>query len=188
MAESTARITAIAHGYPLNMTCGYWKVYDVSGAYMMCKIALKKLYGSKTPIRGEIKVKLKGSEELNVNGPISQVISFITGASTDTGFKGLSGKFSRYKLLSFLPNEEPPNGVTAEVEFERVDSGKKVLISYRPNLVKKDPVMGKLMELVLKDKATDEEKIMFGNLWQSGVKTLLLNTPEGVFEVNEEEN
>jgi len=122
-----------------------------------------------------------------VNGPISQVVSFITGAAPTTGFKGLGGKFSRYKLLSFLKDVEPYKGITAEVDFERIDNGKKISISYRPNLIKKDPLMGKLMELVLSGKASDKEKIMFGNLWQSGVKEVLTNTPDGVFEVNEEE-
>ncbi len=158
----------------------------VSGAFMMCKIALKKLYKNETPIRGEIRVNFKGDEELNVNGPISQVVSFITGAAPNTGFKGLGGKFSRYKLLSFSKNDKPQEGITAEIDFERIDNGKKVSIAYRPNLVKKDPLMGKLLELILRGKASTEEKIMFGNLWQSGVKEVLTNAPDGVFVVNEE--
>ncbi len=43
------------------------------------------------------------------------------------------------------------------------------------------------MELVLSKKATDGEKIMFGNLWQSGVKEILTNATDGVFVVNKEQ-
>ena len=190
LAETLGVVAAnneIYYYYPEIVKYAGHSCLAVSGAFMMCKIALKKLYGNETPIRGEIKVNFKGDEELNVNGPISQVVSFITGAAPNTGFKGLGGKFSRYKLLSFLKDVEPYKGITAEVDFERIDNGKKISISYRPNLIKKDPLMGKLMELVLSGKASDKEKIMFGNLWQSGVKEVLTNTPDGVFEVNEEE-
>ncbi|MEN8191952.1 MAG: hypothetical protein ABFS12_03990 [Bacteroidota bacterium] len=155
----------------------------VSGAYMLTKIALKELYGEETPMRGNIKVKLKGEVELNVNGPISQVISFITGAAPETGFKGLGGKYSRYQLLSFDENALPDKGVTADVEFERLDNGKKVSIAYRPSLIPKDPTMGELMQKVLSGRANVEEKERFGNLWQKGVKIILTSAPQGTFVI-----
>ncbi len=155
----------------------------VSGAFVITRIALKELYAEKIPIRGEIKVKFKGNVELNVNGPISQVVTFITGAATDTGFKGLGGKYNRFKLLSFDKENLPAKGVTAHIEFERVDNGKRVEIEYRPIKVPKDIAMGELMPLVLSSKATDEEKIRFGNLWQDGVKTVLTSPPQGTFTV-----
>jgi len=155
----------------------------VSGAFMISKLALKELYGDDIPKRGEVKVRFKGNEELNVNGPISQVISFITGAAGNTGFKGLGGEYNRYKLLSFDENEQPEKGVTAEVEVERMDTGDKVQIAYRPSLVQKDPAMGELMPLVLSGSATEDEKNRFGNLWQDGVNTLLNNTPHGTFVI-----
>ena len=129
----------------------------VSGAFMMTKIALKNLYKSKIPERGEIKVK----------------------------FKGLGGKFSRYQLLSFDDNTAPEKGVTAEAEFERIDTGKRITISYRPNLIPKDPTMGKLMESVLNGKRTREEKLRFGNLRRNGMKRVLTDLPEGVFKLTE---
>ncbi len=157
----------------------------VSGAFMTTKIALKNLYKSEIPVRGEIKVKFKGNAELNVNGPISQVVSFITGAAGKAGFKGFGGKFSHYQLLSFDDNTTPEKGVTAEAEFERIDAGKRITISYRPNLIPKDPTMGKIMESVLNGKATREEKLRFGNLRRNGVKRVLTDLSEGVFELTE---
>jgi hypothetical protein len=155
----------------------------VSGAFTITKLALKELYGNATPIRGEIKVKFKGNQELNVNGPISQVVTFITGAAGNTGFKGLGGKYNRFKLLSFDENNLPEKGVTAHIEYERIDNGKKVEVAYRPMKIPKDIAMGELMPLVLSNKATDEEKIRFGNLWQDSVKIVLTSPPEGTFEI-----
>lgn len=155
----------------------------VSGAFVMTKIALKELYAEEIPIRGEIKVKFKGNVELNVNGPISQVVTFITGAAADTGFKGLGGKYNRFKLLSFDEENLPVKGVTAHIEFERMDTGRKVEIQYRPIKVPKDIAMGELMPLVLSDKATNEEKVRFGNLWQDGVKIVLTSPPQGTFTI-----
>ena len=53
----------------------------VSGAYKVTEKALKALYGSETPMRGGISVKVLGSIDNGANGPISQVISLITGAA-----------------------------------------------------------------------------------------------------------
>ncbi len=156
----------------------------VSGAFVITKLALKELYGKELPIRGEIKVKFKGNAELNVNGPISQVVSFITGAAGNTGFKGLAGKYNRFNLLSFDDSNPPEKGVTAQIEFERIDNGSKVEIEYRPIKIPKEIAMGELMPLVLSEKATAQEKIRFGNLWQKGVEIVLTSPPEGTFKIN----
>src|SRR3990167_5997205 len=52
----------------------------VSGAYKITAKALKALYGKDTPVRGNIKVTIKGGATDLAYGPMSQVISFITGA------------------------------------------------------------------------------------------------------------
>jgi len=155
----------------------------VSGAFMLTKIALKELYGEGIPIRGEIQVRLKGSMELNVNGPMAQVISFITGAAGETGFKGLAGKYNRYNLLSFDEDAFPESGVTVDVEFERMDNQKRVGIAYKPSLIPKDPAMSEFMQLVLSGKANEEEKNSFGDLWQKTVKIVLTSAPEGTFVI-----
>jgi len=156
---------------------------SVAGAYKMTQIALKELYGDKMPIRGNIKVTMRGAPDDKVNGPIAQVISFITGAAGNTGFKGLKGKFSRYNLLAFDTANPSEEGIWAEAIFERVDTGEKVNVAYKVSMIPGNPEMGKLMPLVVGGKATKEQMVKFGNLWQERVNKALIEPPEGAYTV-----
>ena len=155
----------------------------VSGGFMMAKLGLKELYGNETPVRGEIKVTMKGAPDEKVNGPISQVISFITGATGDTGFKGMNGKFSRFNLMMYENENSSADGILAEAIFERMDNGKKVSVAYNSSAIPSNPEMGKLMPLLIGGKASKEEIIKFGDLWQERVRIVLLETPENAFFV-----
>lgn len=53
----------------------------VAGAYLMIQKGLKALYGDETPVRGKIKVMMKGKLGEGVVGVISNVASMITGAT-----------------------------------------------------------------------------------------------------------
>ncbi len=157
----------------------------VSGAYKLTQIALKKLYGKETPIRGEIKVKMRGGVDYKANGPISQVISFITGACGGTGFHGLGGgMYSRHNLLTFddenLPND--PRAVCSVV-FQKSSDGKAVEVTYSNYMLPSDPGMGDLMPHAVRQTGTDEQIKEFGNLWHDRIKIVLLNPPEGMFVV-----
>ena len=156
---------------------------SVAGAYKMTQIALKELYGEEIPERGQIKVTMKGAPDDKVNGPIAQVISFITGAAGNTGFKGMKGKFSRYNLLTFDVDNSPADDVWAEAIFERMDTGKKVDVVYKLGVVPNFPKIGQLMPLVLSGKATPQQMKEFGDLWQKRVRIVLLNAPQGTFVV-----
>ncbi len=160
---------------------------SVAGAYKMTQIALKELYGEEMPQRGQIKVTMKGAPDEKVNGPIAQVISFITGAAGNTGFKGMKGKFSRYNLLTFDAENSPAEDVWAEAVFERTDTGKKVVVSYKLDLVPGFPQIGQLMPLVLSGKATPQQIKEFGDFWQKRVRTVLLDPPKGAFVVSHPE-
>src|SRR3990167_6458446 len=94
----------------------------VSGAYKITAKALKALYGNDAPSRGGISVKVLGSIHHGANGPISQVISLITGAAPETGFAGLSGEFVRKDKLVFDEANEEPNAFI----FTRDDNKKSV--------------------------------------------------------------
>lgn len=158
----------------------------ISGTYKMTQIALKKLYPDKNPVRGEITVKFKGGMEDKVNGPISQVISLITGAAPESGFGGLGGgKYNRKNLLSFDPNDAPPPDAICSVEFTRTDTGKKIEITYSNYMLGGNPKMGQLMPKAVSGKATDAEQKEFGELWHERIKTILFDPPEGMFVVKE---
>jgi len=157
---------------------------SVAGAYKMTQFALKELYQGKMPIRGQIKVVMRGAPDDKVNGPIAQVISYITGAAGRTGFKGLKGKFSRYNLLSFESNNPPAKDVWAQAVFERMDTGAKVDVAYKVKMIPTNPKMGKLMPLMVKGKATKAQIIQFGDMWQERVRITLIEPPKSAFIVN----
>ena len=143
----------------------------VSGAYKLTAKALKSLYGEEVPIRGEINVAIMGGPEDMAYGPISQVISFITGAAPITGFKGLKGKFKRQNKLIF----DKANPEFNTFIFQRTDTGKTVKITFNPHILPQNEKMGELMPQVLSNKATEKDKEAFINLWQGNVKEVLLN-------------
>lgn len=159
----------------------------VAGAYKSTQLALKSLYGSEVPMRGNIKVVLRGGPDNHANGPISQIITMITGAAAETGFKGFgaNGKHGRSNLLSFDKEATPDPTATCSMIFQRVDTGKKVEIVYRVGSVPANERLDKLMPLAISGKASEEELKEFGDLWQGRVKTILLNPPEGVFSIKE---
>src|SRR4030067_558445 len=53
----------------------------VSGSYRLTQKALKALYGEEMPVRGQIKVLIKGGPADLAYGPQSHVISLITGVA-----------------------------------------------------------------------------------------------------------
>lgn len=154
----------------------------VSGAYRATAIALKELYGEETPVRGNIRVTIKGKPTDLAYGPMSQVISLITGAATETGFHGLGGgMFGRYNLLNF----DTENFEFNTFIFERTDTGQKVKIVYNPQALPENPRMGEVAGPTISGAATPEEREEFFSLWQGKVRKILLESDKypGLFEV-----
>ncbi len=156
----------------------------VSGAYRLTQTALKHLYGDEIPTRGGIKVTFKGGVEYRVNGPISQVVTFITGAAAENGFHGLGGgRYNRHNLLAFDENSQPPATAICSAIFERIDNGKSVEVTYTNNMLPGNPKMADLMPLAVSGTGSDEEIKEFGNLWHERVKMVLMDDVEGMFVV-----
>ncbi len=153
----------------------------VGGAYLMTLKALEALYTDTLPVRGNIKVEFKESLEDGVAGVIGNVISNITGATDKSGFKGLGGKFARHSLMSFN------SPISSSARFTRVDTGKSVDVFYNPSVVGGDPKMQPLMQKVMQQIASPEEKKEFGTLWQARVEKILCNYSNysGLIEVKE---
>ena len=116
-------------------------------------------------------------------GPISQVISFITGAAPITGFKGLKGRFKRQNKLIFDRSNPEFNTFI----FQRKDTGKTVKTTFNPQVLPQNKKMGELMSQVLLEKATEKEREEFINRWQGNVKEVLLNDDkyEELFHIEE---
>lgn len=141
----------------------------VAGAYIMTLVALKELYENETPKRGEIYVSFKEDSSEGTTGVIANVITQITGATETFGFKGLNGKFKRFGLMKFNDN------IITSAKFKRLDTNKTVEIIYNPNVISFNPKVLVLMEKLLKEIATNDEKEEFGVLWQERVKNIFEN-------------
>ena len=151
----------------------------VSGAYKVTEKALKALYGSEIPIRGGINVKVLGNIDNGANGPISQVISLITGAAPETGFAGLGNSFVRKNKLIFDEKNEEANAFV----FTRDDNGKSVKVTYHPENVPGDEDMHNLFTKCIVGTASEKQKEKFKELWQKRVKCVLFEEVKGLFSV-----
>ncbi len=146
----------------------------VAGAYITTLKGLEALYGDELPTRGNISVSLKNDMKEGVTGVIANVITQITGATEDSGFKGLNGKFARNNLMDFNAN------ISAAVEFKRLDNNKTVTVTYDHSSVPTNLKMQELMGKLMKGVATAKEKQKFGELWQSRVKAIFNSMDEVV--------
>lgn len=141
----------------------------VLGAYLMTLEALKSLYIDELPQRGKIKVEFAQNQTEGVAGVIANVITNITGATYDTGFKGIMGLFSRNNLMFFEAD------ITSNARFTRVDTNESVDVIYDPSSILPEPNMKELMQKAISGKATTEEIEEFGRLWQKRVENISKN-------------
>ncbi|MBD3841519.1 MAG: hypothetical protein IE909_06475 [Campylobacterales bacterium] len=141
----------------------------VAGAYILTLVGLKELYKDDLPKRGEIFVSFQEDGISGVSGVIASVITHITGATQKSGFKGLNGKFARDNLMRFNDNHG------SSVIFQRIDNEKTVELIYDPSSINGDPNISLLMQKMMQGIATQEEKKLFGILWQKRVESIFQN-------------
>lgn len=141
----------------------------VAGAYLMAQMGLKTLYKDETPKRGEIFVSFKEDCSEGVAGVIANVFTQITGATQKFGFKGIGGNFIRHDLMKFNDT------ITSSVKLQRLDTGKMVEVVYNPSYIGINPLQSQLMEKILKQTATQDDKRLFGKIWQERVAEILKN-------------
>lgn len=140
----------------------------VACAYLMTRAALRRLYAGELPERGGVRVQMREPAVEGVTGVIANVVALITGATVDTGFKGLGGRFDRRQLLAF----DAP--IDSQLRFTRVDDGRAVSVSARAERVGGDARTRELMALCMHGRASGDEAELFGRLWQERVRRLLL--------------
>ena len=141
----------------------------VAGAYLMAREGLKTLYENKIAKRGEIEVYFKEDLTEGVAGVIANVFTQITGATDKSGFKGIGGNFVRHSLMFFNSD------IKSNVKLVRVDNKKSVEVYYDPSKIPANPKMQPLMQKIMANLANDEEKKLFGKLWQERVENILKN-------------
>ena len=140
----------------------------VAAAYWMTLKALGSLYPDSLPQRGGIRVEFRQELLSGVTGVIANVIAMLTGATHDTGFKGIGGRFDRRQLLYFSAD------VAEEIRFTRMDTGQAVEVAARMQSVPFAPRTPELMQKCLDGSATPEEASEFRENWQARVRALLL--------------
>lgn len=141
----------------------------VAGAFLMTVKALTSLYGENVPSRGSIRVAFREGQSDGVTGVIANVVSQITGATEDNGFKGLAGQFNRTDLLSF--NAE----IDGMIRFERVDCPLAVEVDYHPGIVQGDARVPVLLQGILVKRSSDTDRKLFAEIWQDRVRRILID-------------
>lgn len=140
----------------------------VAGAWLSARAGLKALYPDGLPERGNISVYLPEAEDVGVTGVIGQVLTLVTGAAGDNGFKGLGGQYGRKALLHYAAD-----GV-AGMRFKRNDTGATVEVQLDMRTVPADPRQPVLLGALMHGEASDAQRREFGDLWQDRVRRLLL--------------
>ncbi len=141
----------------------------VAGAYLSCLKALSFLYPNEIAERGNVKVEFADNETNGVTGVIANVIENITGATVVRGFKGIGGSFARHSLMSFDAN------IKGEIKFTRLDTGVSCETIYNPNSVPPHPKQMMLIQKIMQNQASEDEKLEFANIWQNRVKEILID-------------
>lgn len=147
----------------------------VASAYWSTYKALAFLYPHATPVRGEIKVEFSQDSASGVTGVIANVVSLLTGAMSDNGFKGIGGRFDRRRRLFFAVEMQ------GEMRFTRLDNNQTVRVAANLQHVPASPRLPGLMASCVASTATLEETTEFRQLWQARVRSILLdhgNDPE----------
>jgi FmdE, Molybdenum formylmethanofuran dehydrogenase operon len=141
----------------------------VAGAWLMTAKALAALYPGTTPERGAIRARFSEDRSSGVIGVIASVVALVTGATQDTGFKGLAGRFDRRNLLFF-------NAASGgEIRFERTDTGAAVEVEANLARVPGDPRLRDLIGACVGGVASEEQQREFARLWQERVRSLLID-------------
>ncbi len=139
----------------------------VAGAWLMTFKALNALYPDAVPERGNVRVAFGEAAEEGVTGVIANVVSLVTGATTTTGFKGLGGRFDRRHLLAFGVD------LPGEIAFTRRDTDASVVASFNARHIPMSPAAMPLLQAILAQQASAEQKQMFAQLWQERVRAIL---------------
>lgn len=152
----------------------------VGSAYLLTCHALAALYPGGVPERGGVRVEFRNRFEDGVTGVIANVVTLLSGAAQEGGFKGLAGRYVRRGLQQFAVD------VPLALRFTRLDTGAAVDAEADLSRIPADPAMPSLMTRCLTGEADADEQRQFGALWQDRVRRILLdhgNDPE-VFRIH----
>ena len=151
----------------------------VAAAYVLGCRALAALYPDDLPERGGMRVELADAVGQGVTGVTASVLTLLTGAMGEAGFKGVGGRFVRRGLLDFGSENTPSMRIT------RLDSGAAVDVDSDLSHVPGHPDLPELFSRCLRGEADAAQLRRFGELWQQRVQRILLEhwDDDAVFSV-----
>ncbi len=140
----------------------------VAAAYLLTVHALRALYPQEIPERGAIRVEFARPLDEGTTGVVASVVTLLTGAAQDGGFKGIAGRHVRRGLERFGCE------VPLQIRYTRLDTGAAVDAASDLAVVPADPAMPALLQLCIAGRADPEQRRRFADLWQRRVRSLLL--------------
>jgi len=154
----------------------------VAGAFLLAMRAVELLYRDALPQRGDLRVTLHGGRDEGVNGPVSQVLTLLTGAAAENGFHGLGEQHVRKGLMEF-----DGDGATFArgVTFERISTGEQITLRYDPSAIASTATLGDDLRRVLSDAADDAVQQRFRAAWRDRVERILADGGKQTVQVVE---
>lgn len=142
----------------------------VAGAYLMGRSAIAALYPNEVAERGGIAIRMPAPADEGTTGVVAQVLTLVTGAAAENGFKGIGGRFGRNDLLGYSGSQ---NTIDA-VMFQRLDNSARVTVELDVTPVPAEPTLRELMMPAVQGQADAGQLAEFGRAWQARVQRLLL--------------
>lgn len=142
----------------------------VAGTFLIGRAALRALYPNGPAERGQIEVSMPAPVHHGTTGVEAQVLTLLTGAAAENGFRGLAGRYARDGLLTYAGKHE-----SDAIIFRRRDNGAAVAMQLDTSPVPGDPRMRELLTCILQDTASDADKQAFAEIWQERVRRMLLD-------------
>ncbi len=158
----------LEYGYPDAVRLAGHSCPTVAAAYGLTRRALQRLYPEALPERGGIRVDFRGDIADGVIGVTANIVSLLTGAAGEGGFKGLGGRYRRRGLLAFGVD------LPLDIRYTRCDGQGRVDGRVDLSRVPAAAELGSLMQRVQSGDADAGEAARFGHLWQDRVRRLLL--------------
>ncbi len=159
----------LQYAYPDAVKLAGHSCPTVASAYWSTYKALSELYPESIPLRGGIKVEFSQNSTSGVTGVIANVVSMLTGAMSDNGFKGIGGRFDRRNRLFFSME------MHGEIRYTRLDTSQTVQLATNLLRVPASPRLAGLMASCIANAATPAEIAEFRQLWQARVHSILLD-------------
>lgn len=142
----------------------------VAGAFLVTQKAIRELYEHDMPQRGDLQVTVHGALDNGTNGPFSQVLTLLTGAAADNGFKGLGGIQSRHGLLKF-----DTSGAKGQLcyTFTRISHRTSITLAYDSSGIAASPTLDSDMQALLSGDADEATLKRFRSAWSERVRHIL---------------